>query len=63
MFKFILLQSMLRSSANRFEVTGVSIVLTMPFIDRRKIVTASDEPWEIPLSWVKLFNRKFDTLT
>jgi len=54
---------MLRSSANRFAVTGVSIVLTMSFIDRRKIVTASDDPWGIPFSWVKMFERQFETLT
>jgi hypothetical protein len=38
---------MLRSSANRFAVTGGSIVLTISFIDRRKIMTAKDDPWGI----------------
>jgi len=46
--RLLLLHNMFRSSANRFAVTGVSIILTMSFIDSRKIVTVSDDPWGIP---------------
>lgn len=46
-FSVLLLHSMFKSSANRFAVTGVLIVLKISFIDRRKIVTASDDRWRI----------------
>jgi hypothetical protein len=51
---------MLRSSANKLALTEAFIVSKMSLIARRNKVTASDDPWGIPFSCLKLFNSVLD---
>jgi hypothetical protein len=51
---------MLKSSANKLALTGAFIVSTMSLIARRNKVTASDNPWGIPFSCLKLLDSVLD---